>query len=91
MFDYLHAENEYYKEVLLTTKDFQETLFQEMKGRIKEDDASVPYKDNGYFYITRYETGKQYPIFSRKKESLEAKEEILFDVNEMARDLTIIN
>jgi oligopeptidase B len=56
-----------------------------MKGRIKEDDASVPYKDNGYFYITRHETGKQYPIFSRKKESLEAKEEILFDVNEMAK------
>lgn len=82
--DYLHAENEYYKESTAPTKDFQETLFQEMKGRIKEDDASVPYKDNGYFYITRYETGKQYPIFSRKKESLEAKEEILFDVNEMA-------
>jgi len=83
--DYLHAENKYYKESTAHTKDFQETLFQEMKGRIKEDDASVPYKDNGYFYITRYETGKQYPIFSRKKESLEAKEEILFDVNEMAK------
>jgi|TARA_B110000208_G_scaffold20270_1_gene25355 oligopeptidase B len=82
--DYLNAENKYYEERTGHTKDFQETLFQEMKGRIKEDDSSVPYKDNGYFYITRYETGKQYPIFSRKKENLEAKEEILFDVNEMA-------
>ena len=82
--DYLNAENNYYEERTAHTKGFQETLFQEMKGRIKEDDSSVPYKDNGYFYITRYETGKQYPIFSRKKENLEAKEEILFDVNEMA-------
>jgi oligopeptidase B len=82
--DYLNAENSYYEEHTAHTKDFQETLFQEMKGRIKEDDSSVPYKDNGYFYITRYETGKQYPIFSRKKETLAAKEEILFDVNEMA-------
>ena len=82
--DYLNAENKYYEERTGHTKDFQETLFQEMKGRIKEDDSSVPYKENGYFYITRYETGKQYPIFSRKKENLEAKEEILFDVNEMA-------
>ncbi|MDC1354757.1 oligopeptidase B, partial [Polaribacter sp.] len=83
--DYLNAENEYYEDCTAHTKDFQETLFQEMKGRIKEDDSSVPYKDNGYFYITRYETGKQYPIFSRKKETLAAKEEILFDVNEMAK------
>ena len=82
--DYLNAENEYYENHTAHTKGFQETLFQEMKGRIKEDDSSVPYKDNGYFYITRYETGKQYPIFSRKKETLAAKEEILFDVNEMA-------
>jgi oligopeptidase B len=83
--DYLNSENDYFEEVTGHTKNFQESLFQEMKGRIKEDDASVPYKDNGYFYITRHETGKQYPIFSRKKESLEAKEEILFDVNEMAK------
>ena len=83
--DYLEAENEYYDKVTAHTKDFQERLFLEMKGRIKEDDASVPYKDNGYFYITRYEVGKQYPIYSRKKETLEAEEEILFDVNEMAK------
>jgi oligopeptidase B len=56
-----------------------------MKSRIKEDDSSVPYFYNGYYYITRYETGKDYPIYSRKKGTLEAQEEILFDCNEMAK------
>ena len=84
--NYLNAENDYYDKVTDYTKSFQEDLFQEMKGRIKEDDSSVPYKDNGYFYITRYETGKQYPIYSRKKGTLEANEEVLFNVNEMAKD-----
>ena len=83
---YLEEENAYYNLVTKDTKPFQEELFEEMKGRIKEDDSSVPYKDNGYFYITSYKVGNQYPIYSRKKESLEAKEEILFDVNEMAKD-----
>jgi len=83
---YLEEENVYYNEVTKPTKPFQEELFEEMKGRIKEDDSSVPYKDNGYFYITSYKVGNQYPIYSRKKENLEAKEEILFDVNEMAKD-----
>jgi len=55
-----------------------------MKGRIKEDDTSVPYFRNDYFYITRFEKGSQYPIYSRKKENLEAKEEVLFDVNNEA-------
>ncbi|PQJ81761.1 S9 family peptidase [Polaribacter glomeratus] len=84
--DYLEAENTYFNEVTAYTKKFQENLFQEMKGRIKEDDSSVPYKDNGYYYISRYEIGSQYPIYSRKKETLEAKEEILFDVNIEAKD-----
>ncbi|WP_439132188.1 S9 family peptidase [Polaribacter sp.] len=83
--DYLEAENDYYNQITDYIKDFQEHLFQEMKGRIKEDDASVPYKSNGYFYITRFEIGKQYPIYSRKKETLAADEEILFDVNELAK------
>jgi oligopeptidase B len=82
---YLEAENTYYEKVTDYTKSFQEDLFQEMKGRIKEDDSSVPYKDNGYFYITRYETGKQYPIYGRKKGNLEANEEILFNVNDEAK------
>mgnify|MGYP002394349831 FL=1 len=83
--DYLEAENEYYDKVTGYTKKFQEALFLEMKGRIKEDDESVPYKSNGYFYSTRFEIGNQYPIYSRKKETLAAAEEILFDVNELAK------
>ena len=83
--DYLNEENTYYEKVSAYTKDFQEVLFQEMKGRIKEDDSSVPYKDNGYYYITSYKTGNQYPIYSRKKDSLEANQEIIFDVNLMAK------
>lgn len=83
--DYLTRENLYNEQMTAHTKDLQENLFQEMKGRIKEDDSSVPYKLNGYWYITRYEKGKDYPIYSRKKETLDAPEEILFDVNEMAK------
>ncbi|WP_281635309.1 S9 family peptidase [Flavobacterium marginilacus] len=84
--DYLNQENAYYQEKTAHTKDFQTALFEEMKSRIKEDDQSVPYLYNGYYYITRYEKGQNYPIYSRKKESLTAKEEILFNCNEMAKD-----
>lgn len=83
--DYLHAENAYYDEITAHTNDFQTSLFEEMKGRIKEDDSSVPYKKNGYFYITKYQKGEQYPIFTRKKKSLEAEEELLFNVNDLAK------
>ncbi|SHM36469.1 S9 family peptidase [Flavobacterium xinjiangense] len=83
--DYLNKENEYYQKMTAHTKDFQKELFEEMKARIKEDDESVPYLYNGYYYITRFEKGKDYPIYSRKKESLSAKEEIMFDCNEMAQ------
>ena len=83
--DYLEKENEYNDGMTAHTKEFQKTLFEEMKSRIKEDDASVPYKLNGYWYLTRYEKGKDYPIYSRKKETLEAEEEILFDCNEEAK------
>ncbi|OEY71984.1 S9 family peptidase [Salegentibacter salarius] len=82
--DYLNQENEYNQKMTAHTKDFQQRLFEEMKARIKEDDESVPYKLNGYWYLTRFETGKDYPIYSRKKGELEAAEELLFDVNEMA-------
>ncbi len=82
--DYLNAENEYYEQETAHTKDFENVLFEEMKARIKEDDSSVPYKYNGYWYIVRYEKGKDYPIYARKKEDLEAPEELLFDCNEMA-------
>ena len=83
--DYLNQENDYLKSEMKHTEDFQNALFEEMKGRIKEDDTTVPYKLNGYWYITRYEKGKDYPIYSRKKETLDAEEEILFDCNDMAK------
>lgn len=82
--DYLERENAYFESVMEKTKGLQEDLFKEMKARIKEDDTSVPYFFNGYYYITRYETGKDYPVYTRRKESMEASEEILFDVNQMA-------
>ena len=84
--DYLDAENAYYDDVTAYSKNFEEKLFEEMKGRIKEDDASVPYKNNGYYYITRYEKGMQYPIYSRKRETLDTEEQILFNVNDMAKE-----
>jgi oligopeptidase B len=83
--EYLNQENAYYQSMTEHTKDFQNLLYEEMKSRIKEDDSSVPYFYNGYYYITRFETGQDYPIFSRKKGSLEAPEEIMFNCNEMAK------
>lgn len=89
--DYLNKENDYYNQSTAHTKDFQKVLFEEMKARIKEDDSSVPYFYNGYYYITRFEKGKDYPIHSRKKGSLEANEEIMFDCNEMAKGHSYFN
>lgn len=89
--DYLNKENEYYQKMTAHTKPLQEDLFKEMKARIKEDDTSVPYFYNGYYYITRFEKGKDYPIYARKKGNLEAKEEIMFDCNEMAKDQAYFN
>ncbi|WP_121325782.1 MULTISPECIES: S9 family peptidase [unclassified Flavobacterium] len=82
--DYLNQENAFYQSMTAHTKGLQDSLYEEMKGRIKEDDSSVPYFYNGYFYITRFETGKDYPIFARKKGSLSAEEEILFNCNELS-------
>ena len=81
---YLQRENDYYNEITAHSKEFQELLFHEMKERIKEDDSSVPYKSNGYWYKTRYEKGKEYPLYGRHKDSLDASEEIMFNGNEMA-------
>lgn len=83
--DYLKAENTYCDDMTQHTKAFASDLFEEMKARIKEDDESVPYKFNGYWYITKYNKGKDYPIYLRKKEHLDAPEELLFDCNEMAK------
>ncbi len=81
---YLDAENSYRESVMKGSEKFQKDLYEEMIGRIKQDDESVPYKENGYYYYTRYEEGKEYPVFCRKKENMEAAEEIMANVNEMA-------
>jgi oligopeptidase B len=89
--DYLNQENAYYEAKTLDTKGFQKELYEEMKSRIKEDDQSVPYLYNGYYYITRFELGKGYPIYSRKKGSLGANEEILFNCNKLAEGQSYFN
>ncbi len=83
--DYLNAENAYTDSVMAHTKNLQKKLFDEIVGRIKKDDSSVPYKKNGYFYYVRYEKGGEYPIYCRKKGSMDAEEEIMLNVNEMAK------
>ena len=82
--EYLNDENTYRDQYMKNYKDLEEGIFNEIKSRIKEDDSSVPYLDNGYYYYTRYEKGKQYPIYCRKKEKLSSPEEILLNVNEMS-------
>ena len=84
--DYLNAENAYTDTVMSSTTELQETIYDEILGRIKEDDESYPSLRNGYYYYTITEKGKQYPTYCRKKGSLDAAEEIIFDVNEMAED-----
>ena len=81
---YLEAENRYADACLKHTEPLQEQLFKEITGRIKQDDNSVPVKIRNYFYYTRYEEGKEYPIYCRKKHSLDAPEEILLDGNQLA-------
>ena len=88
---YLEAENAYLDTVMAFTGELQETLFEEMKGRIKEDDQSAPYFSNGYYYYTRYEEGLEYPIYCRRKESMDAPEEILLNVNELAEGYPYFN
>ncbi|MCW2261449.1 MULTISPECIES: S9 family peptidase [Sphingobacterium] len=82
--DYLKKENDYTNAVLKPTEKLQEQLFQEMKARIREKDESVPYLKNGYYYYTRTEDGQQYFKFCRKKDELNASEEILLDIDAMA-------
>ena len=82
--EYLTAENDYLDEVLQHTQPLQAQLFQELKARLKEDDASVPERHGDYFYYTRFETGQQYPLYCRKHGSLDAPEELLLDQNELA-------
>ncbi len=81
---YLHAENAYAKKVLAPSAALGDTLLAEMRARMKEDDASVPTLDEGYWYYTRFETGKQHPIYCRRKGVMTAAEEVLLDANALA-------
>lgn len=89
--DYLNQENDYLKEQLRHTEEFQESLFEEMKGRIKEEDESVPYLKHGYYYYTKFIKGGEYPIFCRRNGSMSAEEEILLDINILAQDQDYMN
>ncbi len=84
--EYLEAENRYTEAMMQHTEDFQEQLYQELLGRIKETDLSVPEKLDDYYYYTRTEEGRQYPIYCRKQGNLEAAEEILLDQNALAEE-----
>ncbi len=88
---YLEAENAYTDAVMKPTEAFQKKLYGEMLGRIKETDEEVPYREGDYFYYTRTEAGKQYGIRCRRKGSMEAAEEVVLDVNEMATGLAFMS
>ena len=91
MLAYLAAENAYADAVLAPTKPVQEKLYGEIVARIKQDDSSVPYRERGYWYYPRFETGQDYPIHARRKGTMEGPEEILLDVNAMAKGHDFFN
>lgn len=83
--NYLNAENHYQKKVMEDTDELQDKLYNEIVGRIKQDDSSAPVFRNGYWYYSKFEEGQEYPVYCRKKETLEASEEVLLNVNELAK------
>lgn len=83
--DYLNAENDYLKEVMKHTENLQTSLYDEIVGRIKQDDSSVPVKVNGYVYYNRFEDGQDYPLYCRKKGSEQGEEEVMLNAPEMAK------
>ncbi|QWF16418.1 S9 family peptidase [Lysobacter capsici] len=85
MLAYLNAENAYVDTVMKPLKPLEDKLYGEIVGRIKQDDSSVPYRERGYWYYTRFETGQDYPIHARRKGSMEDAEQVLLDVNAMAK------
>jgi oligopeptidase B len=85
MLAYVTAENEYADRMLAHAKPLENKVYQEIIGRLQQDDSTVPYLMNGFWYYKRFETGKEYPIYARRKGSRQAPEEILLDVNEMAK------
>lgn len=89
--EYLEKENDYFKKMASDTEDFQETIYNEIKKKIKEDDQSVPYFLNGYWYLTKYQKNKNYPIYLRRKSDLNSKDQILFDCNLLAEGYEYFN
>lgn len=89
--EFLNGENAYVEEVMGGTREFREALIKEMRGRVKEEDATVPLKDGEYYYQTQFKEGKEYPIFVRRKGDPKAPEEIMADVNEMAKGHSYFN
>src|SRR5882724_4280870 len=81
---YLKGENEYAEKAMAHTKRLEDKLFQEIKARFKQTDTSVPYRRDDHFYYTRYEEGREYPIYARKRRSLDQPEEIMLDANVLA-------
>lgn len=84
MLAYLNAENAYTDAVMAPLKPLQDKLYEEIVGRIKQDDSSVPYRERGHWYYSRFQTGQDYPIYARRAGSMEAPEQVLLDVNVMA-------
>ena len=89
--NYIDKENEYTKYKLKNTEVMQKELFDEMKGRVKKNTESIPYKFNGYWYVTRYRKGQDYPIYYRKKDAVGSKYVILIDVNKLAKGYDFYN
>jgi oligopeptidase B len=89
--DYLEKENDYYEKMNSENKNFRDNIYREIKNRIKEDDQSVPYFFNEYWYITKYALDKDYPIHTRKKGSMSSREEILFDCNKLSKNFSYFN
>ena len=89
--DYISKENNYTKHHLESVKELQKTIYKEIVSRIKKDDTNVPYKYNGVWYITKYKKGYEYPFYYRKIGSLNAKEELLLDVNKLAKGHNFFN
>jgi len=88
---YLKAENYYTETILEPVKKLRESLFSEMKSRMKEDDSSVPWRKNGFYYYQRYEKGNEYPLFCRKKGDLLAEEEVLLNINHLAEGQAFVD
>jgi oligopeptidase B len=86
--EYLEAENAYTESMMKDYKPLEDKIYNEIVSKIKQEDISVPYKLNGYYYYTRYEEGKEYPVYCRKKETMNATEEVLLNVNELAKGYT---